>query len=83
MEQGTGRVAPLLTAREADILELVALGLHDCEVAEALCIGRETVKTHVGNILSKLDARTRAQAVAKWTELGGTGRRPENPPNGG
>jgi DNA-binding CsgD family transcriptional regulator len=52
-----------LTARELMILRMVAEGLTNTEIAAELKIGRETVKTHVGNILAKLGARDRTHAV--------------------
>ena len=54
-----------LTPRETEVLRQVALGLSNREIAEALDIGEETVKTHVGNVLSKLGAVNRAQATAQ------------------
>jgi DNA-binding CsgD family transcriptional regulator len=61
-ERGTRAVR--LTARELVILGLVAEGLTNTEIAAELTIGRETVKTHVGNIIAKLGARDRTHAVA-------------------
>lgn len=52
-----------LTERERDVLREVALGLTNKEIASKLIIGEETVKTHVGNILSKLHLRHRNQAI--------------------
>ena len=52
-----------LTAREIDVLRLVALGNGNKQVADLLCIGEATVRTHVGNILSKLGANDRTHAV--------------------
>jgi two-component system nitrate/nitrite response regulator NarL len=53
-----------LTAREAAIVELIAEGLSNREIGERLHIELTTVKNHVHNILEKLGARTRAEAVA-------------------
>jgi DNA-binding NarL/FixJ family response regulator len=51
-----------LSPRELDVLRLLATGKSNPEIADALFIGRGTVRTHVSNILSKLDARTRTEA---------------------
>jgi DNA-binding NarL/FixJ family response regulator len=59
-----------LTEREAEVLRLMAAGLSNAEIAEHLVVGVETVKTHVGNILTKLDARDRTQAVIAAYESG-------------
>jgi DNA-binding CsgD family transcriptional regulator len=55
----------LLTAREAEVLELVALGLTNGEIAARLVVSRTTVRTHLENIFAKLDVHTRTAAVAR------------------
>jgi DNA-binding NarL/FixJ family response regulator len=59
-----------LTEREVEVMKLVARGLSNSEIAAELTIGETTVKTHVGNILMKLDIRDRAQAVVAAYESG-------------
>jgi DNA-binding CsgD family transcriptional regulator len=53
-----------LTARELEVLALVAEGYSTSEIARALWITDETVRTHVRRLLARLGARTRAHAVA-------------------
>lgn len=64
------RVAALgLTPRELEILALIADGLSTREMAERLFVSENTVKTHVGRVLDKLDARRRTQAVQRARDL--------------
>ena len=53
-----------LTPREHDVLHLVGDGLSNSEIAERLLLSEHTVKTHVSNLLTKTDCRTRGQAAA-------------------
>jgi two-component system, NarL family, response regulator DevR len=57
-----------LSAREAEVLRLLAEGLTDREIAEALTISPRTVESHVGSILGKLDVRNRAEAAKRYRE---------------
>lgn len=52
-----------LTAREREVLEGIAQGLNNKELAEKLCIGHTTVKTHVNRMMQKLELRDRVEAV--------------------
>jgi DNA-binding NarL/FixJ family response regulator len=59
-----------LTDREAEVLRLMAAGRANAEIADDLTVSLETVKTHVGNVLAKLRARDRTQAVIAAYESG-------------
>jgi LuxR family maltose regulon positive regulatory protein len=62
--------ADVLTDRELEVLELVAQGATNQDVADTLVISLGTVKSHVNHIMSKLDAQNRTEAVAKAQSLG-------------
>lgn len=59
-----------LNERELEILQLIAAGLSNTEIAERLVIALSTVKWHINNLFSKLGVRSRTQAVAHAKELG-------------
>jgi DNA-binding NarL/FixJ family response regulator len=59
-----------LTAREREVVVLVALGLSNDEIAERLVVSRTTAKTHVSRVMLKLGARTRAKLVVFGYETG-------------
>ena len=59
-----------LTGREMEVLEYLASGLSNAEIADALFVSEATIKTHVSHILTKLDVRDRVQAVVVAYESG-------------
>ena len=59
-----------ITRRELEILELIANGLSNREIAEKLFVSENTVKTHSSRLFDKLSARRRTQAVQMGKELG-------------
>ena len=59
-----------LTPRERDVLRQLALGRSNREIAAALDIGDETVKTHVARVLAKLEVENRAQAIVQALKRG-------------
>lgn len=58
--------AGALTEREVDVMNLVARGLSNADIAGELFISEKTVKNHINRAYTKLDVTTRAQAIATW-----------------
>ena len=61
---------PELTAREAELLDLIARGLNNAEIAKQLYVSQKTVRNHVSNIFLKLQVANRAQAIVRAREAG-------------
>ena len=59
-----------LSERELEVLRLVATGMSNRDIAQELVLATGTVKKHINNIFTKLDVRSRTQAVAQARELG-------------
>lgn len=58
--------APLFSARESEIVELIALGFEDKQIAAMLGISQRTVRTHLERLFDDLQIHSRAAAVAFW-----------------
>jgi DNA-binding NarL/FixJ family response regulator len=66
-EEGLGS----LTAREREVLNLLARGLSNRDIAEELVITNKTVKNHLSRIYEKIGVHSRAEAIALWLGVGG------------
>ena len=69
MLNGNGSAPSPLSSREREVIALIAAGKTDAQIAEALCISVRTASRHVHNILTKLDAANRTEAVALAARL--------------
>jgi PAS domain S-box-containing protein len=69
-EDGTDEPDGVLSAREREVVDLVALGYDGPEIAERLHVSHNTVRTHVQNAMDKVGARSRAHLVAKSLAAG-------------
>jgi DNA-binding NarL/FixJ family response regulator len=61
---------PELTAREGEVLDLIARGLNNAEIAQRLYVSQKTVRNHISNIFLKLQVADRAQAIIRAREAG-------------
>ncbi|MEV0980776.1 response regulator transcription factor [Streptomyces sp. NPDC049915] len=69
LQHDVGHSTPLgaqLSAREAEIMDLIATGLTNQQIAAACFISEKTVKNHINRIFAKLHSTSRAEATAKW-----------------
>lgn len=69
LAQGSGRLNGLLTPREAEVVQLLAAGQTNAQIAARLVLAEGTIKSHVKHILRKLRARNRAEAAAKYIRI--------------
>jgi DNA-binding NarL/FixJ family response regulator len=69
-EMAASAATESLTARELEVLQLMARGLTNRQIGRQLSISEHTVKFHAGGVLGKLNARSRAEAVARAAGLG-------------
>jgi DNA-binding NarL/FixJ family response regulator len=63
-------IFPELTEREVEVLDLIARGCNNSEIADKLVLSGKTVRNHVSNILHKLDLADRAQVIVRAREFG-------------
>ena len=68
--ESTGTAFVDLTARERGVLELIARGLDNAQIASQLSVSAKTVRNHINSIFNKLDASNRAQAIVRAREAG-------------
>ncbi|GCF08371.1 response regulator transcription factor [Dictyobacter arantiisoli] len=66
--------ADIDTSHELNVLQLIAAGHNNTEIADKLSVSESTVKTHINHIFSKLGARDRGHAIALAHQLGLTGK---------
>lgn len=59
-----------LTPREVEVLQYIAKGLSNQEIADTMFVSLNTVKTHISNVFSKLDVQRRTQAIQKVKSMG-------------
>jgi DNA-binding NarL/FixJ family response regulator len=67
---GPATAFPQLTAREREVLELVAAGRNNAQIAATLYLSPKTVRNNVSNVLTKLQVADRAEAIVRAREAG-------------
>ncbi|WP_323446897.1 response regulator transcription factor [Streptomyces yaizuensis] len=75
-EHPGGTVLTELSRREAEVMELIAAGMTNQEIAAACFISQKTVKNHINRIFAKLNTGSRGEAIALWHRWAGKGVRP-------
>lgn len=65
-----GEFVGLVTARERDMLRMIGAGMRNSDIADALGLSSKTVEFHISNLLQKLGARSRTEAILKAQQLG-------------
>jgi DNA-binding NarL/FixJ family response regulator len=65
-QRAQGKALEMLSHREREVLQLLAEGKSDIEIAQALDLSKYTVSTHVHNVLTKLNVENRVQAAVRW-----------------
>jgi DNA-binding NarL/FixJ family response regulator len=76
---GPAQAFPELTAREREVLELIAQGHGNAAIAQQLVLSQKTVRNHVSNIFTKLHVADRAQAIVRAREAGLGGEKRSGP----
>jgi DNA-binding CsgD family transcriptional regulator len=61
---------PQLSPRESEVMDRMAEGMDNCEIARRLVLSEKTVKNHINHIFAKLGVRNRAQAIVLWLRCG-------------
>ena len=69
-EIGMSRASELLSARETEMLKLLAMGMSNKQIAEQLCLSLRTVKAHLSNIFTKMNVASRSEALVEALRCG-------------
>lgn len=71
MQTASNHAPRPLSSREAEIMTLIAAGHTNGQIAANLVVTEKTIKNHVNRLYAKLGAGSRADAIARWTEVHG------------